>query len=106
MASQLPSNDIRRDIEATLAARRELGPEYDDHFIDTLTEKLVQRARLEVQRAPVPQERLTPEMRTGIAICSLIFGIPLVAIATDIASVPGLVIVCLMILGVNFAASR
>ena len=32
--------------------------------------------------------------------------IPLVAIATGMAGTPGLVIVCLMILGVNFAASR
>ncbi len=106
MASQLPTNDIRHDVEATLAARRDLGPEYDDHFIDTLTERLVQRARLEVQRAPAPHEGLTPEMRVAVAICSLIFGIPLVAIATGIAGAPGLIIICLMILGVNFAASR
>lgn len=105
MASQLPTNDVRRDLEATLAARRDLGPEYDEHFIDTLTERLVQRARQEVQRTPAPHEGLTPEMRVAVAICSLIFGIPLVAIAAGVSGV-ALVIVCLMILGVNFAASR
>jgi hypothetical protein len=106
MASQVPSNDVRHDVEATLAARRDLGPEYDEHFIDTLTERLVQRARQEVRSTPAPSEKLTPDMRVAIAICSLIFGIPLVAIATGMAGTPGLVIVCLMILGVNFAASR
>ena len=106
MASQLPSNDVRHDVEATLAARRELGPEYDDHFIDTLTERLVQRARQEVQRTPAPRQGLAADQRVAIAICSLVFGIPLVAIATGIANVPGLIIVCVMILGINFAASR
>jgi hypothetical protein len=106
MASQLPSNEIRHDVEATLSARRELGPEYDDHFIDTLTERLVQRARQEVQRTPAPHQGLAPDQRVAVAICSLIFGIPLVAIATGIAGWPGLLLVCLMILGVNFAASR
>jgi len=105
MASQVPSNDVRRDLEASLAARRELGPEYDDHFIDTLTERLVQRARREMRNTPAPQEKLTPEMRVAVAICSLIFGIPLVAIAAG-AGFAALVLVCLMILGINFAASR
>lgn len=105
MASQLPSNEIRHDVEATLSARRELGPEYDDHFIDTLTARLVQRARQEVQRTPVPHQGLAPEMRVAVAICSLIFGIPLVAIAGG-AGLPGLIVVALMIVGVNFAASR
>ena len=106
MSSQLPTNDVRHDVEATLAARRELGPAYDDHFIDTLTERLVQRARAEVQRTPAPRQGLTPQMRLAVAICSLIFGIPLVAIATGLTGVTGLIVICLMILGVNFAASR
>lgn len=105
MASQLPTNDVRHDVEATMAARRELGPEYDDHFIDTLTERLVQRARLEVQRTPAPRQGLAPEMRVAIAICSLVFGIPLIAISAG-AGFPSLILVCLMILGINFAASR
>jgi hypothetical protein len=106
MASQPPAEDLRHEVQATLAARRELGPEYDEHFIATLTDRIVQRARLEVQRTPAPHQGLSPEMRVAVAICSLIFGIPLVAISAGIASLPGLIVVCLMIVGVNFAASR
>jgi hypothetical protein len=36
MALQTNPDDLKRDVQATLVARRELGPEYDEHFIDAL----------------------------------------------------------------------
>jgi len=80
---QQQPDDIKRDLQATLAARRELGTEYDDHFINALVEKLTAQVRQEmtsVPRAQQPSNKLTHDQRTGVAICSLIFGIPIIAI--------------------------
>lgn len=35
-----PTNPMRQDVRATLAARREIGPEYDDYFVETLVQRL------------------------------------------------------------------
>lgn len=83
-APQQHTDEIKRDLQATLSARRELGTEYDDQFLDALAEKLTAQARQEVanaQRAPQPSNKLSRDQRTGVAICSLIFGIPILGIA-------------------------
>lgn len=102
--------DLRRDLEATLEARREMGPSYDDEFLDALVERL----QLQQRPAPPPPARsdgMPPGQRLALAICSLIFGIPLVAIAAGISNsiaggLVGITVVCLAILGVNYFASR
>lgn len=76
-------DEIKRDLQATLAARRELGTEYDDQFLTALVEKITTQARQEMANAPraqQPSNKLARDQRTGIAICSLIFGIPIIAI--------------------------
>ena len=102
-----PSNDqdLQRELQATLAARHELGPEYDEHFINQLTERLTQQVREELARAPKPRRAaLGPEQRLPIAICSLIFGIPLVAISAATAGSVGLVVAFLALILINVAA--
>jgi hypothetical protein len=94
------SDDINRELQATLQARRELGTTaYDEHFIEALVEKLRAEAR-----AAQPQRRdVGPpsDQRLALAICSLIFGIPLIAIASD--NLIGLILVCATLLGINLA---
>ena len=94
------SDDINRELQATLQARRELGTTaYDEHFIEALVEKLRTEAR-----AAQPQHRdVGPpsDQRLALAICSLIFGIPLIAI--EHADLLGLILVCVTLLGINFA---
>ena len=94
------SDDINRELQATLQARRELGTTaYDEHFIEALVEKLRAEAR-----AAQPQHRdVGPpsEQWLGLAICSLVFAIPLVAIASD--NLVGLILVCATIVGINVA---
>lgn len=94
------SDDINRELQATLQARRELGTTaYDEHFIEALVEKLRAEAR-----AAQPQHRdVGPpsDQRLALAICSLIFGIPLIAIASG--NLIGLILVCATLLGINFA---
>ncbi len=66
------SDDINRELQATLQARRELGTtDYDEHFIEALVEKLRAEAR-----AAQPQHRdVGPpsDQRLALAICSLVF---------------------------------
>jgi hypothetical protein len=102
-----PSNDqdLQRELQATLAARHELGPEYDEHFINQLTERLTRQVREEMAKAPKPRNTaLSPEQRIPIAVCSMIFGIPLVAIAAGTAGPVGLVVAFLALILINVAA--
>lgn len=77
--------DLHRDVQATLEAQRELGPGYDDHFVQSLTERMMAQVRQEMARVPAPKRdnKLDRSQRTAVAVCSLIFGIPLVAITAS-----------------------
>lgn len=102
-------SDMKREIQATLAARHELGSEYDEQFLDALVEKMTRQSPVQRPQPPRPPQRssaLDSGQRLSLAICSLIFGIPLVAIAGSAASLVGIIVVCFAILGINFAASR
>jgi hypothetical protein len=102
-AAQAAQEDIRRDLQASLEARRELGPEYDQHFLDALVEKLTRQ----VQAQQPPQAPVSSDQHAGeslaLAICSMIFGIPIVAIAGGQAQLVGIIVACAMIFGVNLA---
>jgi hypothetical protein len=101
--------DTKRDIQATLAARRELGTEYDDHFLNALVEKLTAQVRQEVARAPrvpAPSNKLSRDQRTGLAICSLIFAIPLTAISFAGGGGFYFAAIVAMIILINLLASR
>lgn len=98
-------NELNQEIQATLSARRELGPEYDEQFIERLTTRLTAQVREEVAKAPKPRpSALSPEQRIPIAICSLIFGIPLVAIAGDSAGTAGVIVAFAALILINIAA--
>ena len=97
-------NDLMQELQATLAARRELGPEYDEQFIERLATRLTAQVREEVAKAPKPRPSgFSPEQRIPIAICSLIFGIPLVAIASD-AGIGGVIAAFATLILINVAA--
>ena len=102
------TDDIKRDLQATLAARRELGTEYDDHFLNALAEKLTAQVRQEVAQAPrtpEPSNKLSRDQRTAVAICSLIFGIPIIAISISGGGLYFLGAIALIAL-VNLLAAR
>lgn len=86
MSMQQQSNadgqNLSRELRAAMAAREELGPAYDEHIAQALAEQILVRVRRELDAVPKPKQRgLDKDQRTGLAICSLIFLIPLVAIA-------------------------
>ena len=106
MTPQPNRGEIKREIQATLAARRELGSDYDDHFLDALVEKVARHTPARQAQLPLRPSTLDSGQRLSLAICSLLFGIPLVAISGGIGGLVGLIVVCSAILGINFVASR
>ena len=108
--TEIPSSDeVKSDLKAALAARQELGPEYNDQVLQAFAEAVTrQLQQAQAAQKPVKAQThgLTNEQRTGLAICSLIFGIPLTAITLAMAGLTGFGLVVLLILGVNFAATR
>jgi hypothetical protein len=87
------------DLTAAFAARQELGPDYDDAFVETVVNRVQQavdarmgthlRSRTAVERDSVRGERTV----TLVIVClSLLAAIPLTAIAAVQAGVAGLLI--------------
>lgn len=112
MSPQQNAQDLQRDLRATLAARRELGPDYDEQFIQSLAERLTHQVTQAQMQAQAVQQRqhahgaLGHEERTAIAICSLIFGIPIIAISGGIAGPVGLICALAALVLINLAAGQ
>jgi hypothetical protein len=111
-----PEEETRRDVEAALAARRELGMEYEEAIAAGLLDRVNQLAlmragdlRREAERAD-EVARVEKESRTQrfvLGIVSLGAGIPITAIAGNVVE-PGLLGVLISwagIVGVNIAAT-
>jgi hypothetical protein len=104
----------REELSATLAARQELGPEYDTALVDSLAERVEQvvKARVAAQQvttpAPAPAGQsmvLSPAQRLAVAAISLGVAIPCIAIAGAAAGVTGVVVTWAGIAAVNVAVA-
>lgn len=93
----VPHPETRRDIEAALAARRELGPEFDDQIAAGLAERieiLAQQRSVELrsqQQAERSEESVERTIRTQqfvLGIVSLGTGIPITAISGAMVDPP------------------
>ncbi|NKZ03943.1 hypothetical protein [Actinomadura latina] len=104
----------REDLTAAMAARRELGPDYDDAFIETVVDR-IEQALDSRTAAPRSRYRPAPGARRGadqpgaardhslaMAVLSLLAAIPLSAIGVVNAGLPGLLFVIAGIVLVNF----
>ncbi|TYK45424.1 hypothetical protein [Actinomadura decatromicini] len=85
----------REDLAAAMAARRELGPDYDDAFIETVVDRIEEV--FDSRAAPRARPRRAPEPRRGerdhallMAVLSLLAAIPLSAIAVVNGGLAGL----------------
>jgi hypothetical protein len=106
----------RDDLAAALAARRELGPDYDDAFVETLVDRIEETLATRTATGPAHRGRggPAPAPRPGsgsgsdlaLAIVSLTAAVPLSAIGAVNAGMPGLVIVWVAIVLVNLIYSR
>ncbi|MEU9375568.1 hypothetical protein AB0D94_17550 [Streptomyces sp. NPDC048255] len=106
------ARELKKELDATLEARRELGPEYEAALVDSFVEKVdtqvrrrLAEERLSAARGgghrPDPADGNFGE-RFGFAIVSLVLAIPLSAIAAAHAHFAGLLVAWIGIVGVNF----
>ncbi|MGW3562917.1 hypothetical protein ACWDSL_03270 [Streptomyces sp. NPDC000941] len=119
--------DLKRDLDATLQTRKELGAEYETELVDSFMEKVEQRfndtADRQVRRQLAEQQMAAargtrphgpgrPGQGTGVGIgfgerfafvaTSLVLAIPLSAIAAvNAGGLPGLVVTWVGIVAVN-----
>jgi len=99
----------REDLAAAVAVRNELGermePEVVEAFMARIESAMTARvdAQLSQRLRGMPRARRDDSSALPLAICSLVFGIPLTAIAAGIADLPGLVACWAGIAAVNFA---
>lgn len=109
--------ELRKELDATLQARAELGPEYESALVDSFLEKVERhldstldrrvRRHLAEQRTAVVRETRTPPVmgtfgeRFGFGALSLLLAIPLSAIGVAKAGIDGLVVAWAGIVGVN-----
>jgi hypothetical protein len=111
-----PDEETRRDVQAAMAARRELGLEYEEAIAAGLLDRVNQLALMrsaEIRREADRTEevaRAEKESRTHrfvLGIVSLGAGIPITAISGSVVDpgVLGIVIAWAGIVGVNVAAA-
>lgn len=109
--------DLKKDLNASLQARRELGEEYESALVDSFLEKVDQRIDSAVERRmrrQFAEEQMTvargsrsPKAtdswgeRFGFGIVSLVLAVPLSAIGGGLGHLPGLIVAWVGIVGVN-----
>ncbi|GAA3501866.1 hypothetical protein GCM10019016_089730 [Streptomyces prasinosporus] len=109
--------ELKKELDASLQARRELGEEYESALVDSFLEKVDRRIdgaverrvrrQLAEQRMTVARDTRTPRAtdtwgeRFGFGIVSLVLAVPLSAIGGGVAGLPGLLTAWLGIVGVN-----
>jgi hypothetical protein len=111
----MATDEVRKDLRAAVAARQELGQEYEDAIIDSFLEKLDAREaqrhgrEAELRREDQVLEAMGLKRREGdpgglaLAIISVIAAIPLTAIAADMMGRDGVLMVWLGLVAINFA---
>ncbi|CAM5451550.1 hypothetical protein [Streptomyces aurantiogriseus] len=109
--------ELKKELNATLRARRELGEEYESALVDSFLEKVDQRIDGAVERRVrrqfaeqqmvVARDARSPRAtdswgeRFGFGIVSLVLAVPLSAIGVGAANLPGLIVSWVGIVGVN-----
>ncbi|MFF4587684.1 hypothetical protein [Streptomyces sp. NPDC001388] len=109
--------DLKKELDATLQTRRELGEEYESALVDSFLEKVDQRIDAAVERrvrrgfaeaqTATARDSRSPRAtdswgeRFGFGIVSLVLAVPLSAIGAGTAQLPGLIVSWVGIVGVN-----
>jgi hypothetical protein len=111
-----PDEETRREVQAAMAARRELGLEYEEAIAAGLLDRVNQLAlmrsaevRREAERRDevAEAEKQSRTHRFVLGIISLGVGVPITAISANVVEpgIVGLVISWAGIVGVNVAAA-
>lgn len=94
------ADDTRQELDAILAARQELGAEYNAELTDMLMERLdaVIDRRVEARLQSVKPKNMSP----AVPICSFVFAIPATGIMLEYgAGILGAALVWAAIVAVN-----
>jgi hypothetical protein len=97
-----PSELPRDDLAASLAARRELGPDYDAAFADAIAARIEQSAAMR-STAAIANERSERAVALTVLCVTLGVSIPTSAIAAAYAGLSGLVVVWAALVAINVA---
>ena len=109
-----PATELQRDVSAALAARQELGPDYDEHVAAGLAERIEElvavrlaegRTAAEERRADREDAQSGRTQRFVLGIVSVGGGIPITAISGGEVGIVGIAIAWAGIVGVNVAAA-
>jgi hypothetical protein len=92
----------REEARATLAARHELGVDFEDELVDRFVEKVEKRLETRYGKAA----RREGDKPFNLAVVSIVLGIPLTAIAGGIAGLPGLLTVWAGLVLINVVFRR
>ncbi|MER6327851.1 hypothetical protein ABT298_00745 [Streptomyces sp. NPDC001034] len=112
--------ELRKDLDATVRARRDLGDDYDSALVESFLEKVEQRldgavdrrVRRQLAEQQMAAARGTARRpnpvdswgeRYGFAVLTLVLAVPLSAIAGALTGLAGMVVTWLGIVGVNAA---
>lgn len=117
--TQLGDTELKKELAATLHARRELGEDYESALVDSFLEKVDQRIDGAVDRrvrrqvaeqqmvvargSRAPRSTDSWGERYGFGVVSLVVAIPLSGIGGGVAELPGLFVTWAGIVGVNMA---
>jgi hypothetical protein len=98
----------RQELETAIAARRELGPEYEDEILDTFLAKVDQRLARggptyeESERALKRRRDHQKEMILG----AMGISVPLFIVAALVAGLAGMIVVCATLAVIALVAGR
>ncbi|GAB2590319.1 hypothetical protein [Kribbella endophytica] len=108
----MATDEMRKDLRAAVAARQDLGAEYEPEIIDGFLDKLEQQTVARYGQAPQPPvHQSRPASGKGendpgglaLAIVSVVAGIPITAIAANQEGTIAVIICWGGLVGVNLA---
>lgn len=108
------TDEMQRELHATLSAMREVGPAYEDHLVESFVQKFSQQLVVQMQQQQTPsKDKPSAGQRLALAIVSLSLLLPMsiaiIAIMSDTnfsATLTVLCLLCLTVVGINFIFNR
>lgn len=104
----MATDEVRKDLRAAVAARQELGAEYESELIESFLEKLDARTahdQLAKPAKPVKESRESDPGGLALALVSVVMGIPITAIAATQEGTIAVVVCWGGLVGINLARS-